>query len=813
MQAKDLKEAILALMNEKSYKPLQAEALIDALPDKSFTADKFWQVLLELEQEGRILKNRKEAYGLPERLGFVSGRFQQTSKGFGFVIPDNKIEYVKLATGENVKQEKPDIFIPATKSATAMNNDRVLALITSAPTGKKPEGEIVRVLSHANNKVVGIFHQSKEFGFVTPDDKRIGQDVYVMRKNFNGAKDMQKVMVEITQWPQENRKAEGKIVEVLGNLGDVGLEILSIIKQHDLPLEFPPNVIEASKSVPEVIKKTELKGREDRRDRLIVTVDGEDAKDLDDAIYVEKLAEDDYLLGVYIADVSYYVREDGVLDKEARERGTSVYLVDRVLPMLPTRLSNGICSLNAGEDRLAMACEMHIDRTGKVFSYDIFPTVINVRYRLSYNIVRGIIAGDEELRSRYADAVPMLQRAEELRVILKSMRHKRGAVDFDLPEQKVILDEKLKPIEIVQRPHGDAENLIEEFMLVANETVAKHMFTKQYPLVYRVHDVPNENKMQDLAKLLASFNVKFAPGEEVKPMELQQAMSQMEGRPELRMVTTVALRSMKQAVYQTENIGHFGLAAEFYCHFTSPIRRYPDLLVHRMLRQWMAEPYLNERAKEELLDKLEVMAEHSSERERAAAEAERATVELKKCEYMQEHIGEEFDGVVSSVTSYGMFVELENGVEGLVHISSLVDDYYDYVEERYALVGQHTGHQYRLGDKVRIEVLQVSLEDVTVDFIMAGENAGVREHIRAQLLAKQSQSSMIEKRRSSARRSRASENFSLGDETQRGKKGSKSSRGRAKGRGSARGSKSKDRSGSPSRFGASKMRSGRKKKK
>ena len=813
MQAKDLKEAILALMNEKSYKPLQAEALIDALPDKSFTADKFWQVLLELEQEGRILKNRKEAYGLPERLGFVAGRFQQTSKGFGFVIPDNKIEYVKLATGESIKQEKPDIFIPATKSATAMNNDRVLALITSAPTGKKPEGEIVRVLSHANNKVVGIFHQSKEFGFVTPDDKRIGQDVYVMRKNFNGAKDMQKVMVEITQWPQENRKAEGKIVEVLGNLGDVGLEILSIIKQHDLPLEFPPNVIEASKRVPEAIKKTELKGREDRRDRLIVTVDGEDAKDLDDAIYVEKLAEDDYLLGVYIADVSYYVREDSVLDKEARERGTSVYLVDRVLPMLPTRLSNGICSLNAGEDRLAMACEMHIDRTGKVFSYDIFPTVINVRYRLSYNIVRGIIAGDEELRSRYADAVPMLERAEELRVILKTMRHKRGAVDFDLPEQKVILDEKLKPIEIVQRPHGDAENLIEEFMLVANETVAKHMFTKQYPLVYRVHDVPNENKMQDLAKLLASFNVKFAPVEEVKPMELQQAMSQMEGRPELRMVTTVALRSMKQAVYQTENIGHFGLAAEYYCHFTSPIRRYPDLLVHRMLRQWMAEPYLNERAKEELLDKLEVMAEHSSERERAAAEAERATVELKKCEYMQEHIGEEFDGVVSSVTSYGMFVELENGVEGLVHISSLVDDYYDYVEERYALVGQHTGHQYRLGDKVRIEVLQVSLEYVTVDFIMAGENAGVREHIRAQLLAKQGQSSMLEKRSSSARRSRASENFSLGDETQRGKKGSKSSRGRAKGRGSTRGSKSKDRSGSPSRFGASKMRSGRKKKK
>jgi len=822
MQAKDLKTAIVAFMEEKSYKPMTADALIEAIPEKEFSASKFWQVLMELEQEGRVLKNRQGRYGVPERLGFVAGRFQQTSKGFGFVIPDDKIEYVKLANGETVKQEKPDVFIPAALTGTAMNNDRVLAHITSNQAGKKPEGEILQVITHANNKVVGIFHLSGEFGFVVPDDKRIGQDVYVMRKHFNGAKDMQKVMVEITQWPQEKRKAEGKIVEVLGNLGDVGLEILSIIKQHDLPLEFPPNVIAASEKVPKTIKKSETNGRQDRRDRLIVTVDGEDAKDLDDAIYVEKLDENDYLLGVYIADVSYYVKEDSILDKEARERGTSVYLVDRVLPMLPTRLSNGICSLNAGEDRLAMACEMHIDKDGKVFSYEIFPTVINVRYRLSYNIVRGVLGGDEELRKRYADAIPMLERAEELRVILKSMRHRRGAVDFDLPEQKVILDEKLKPVEIVQRPHGDAENLIEEFMLAANETVAKHMYGKQYPLVYRVHDIPNENKMQDLAKLLANFNVKFVPGEEVKPMELQQAMAQMEGRPELRMVTTVALRSMKQAVYQTENIGHFGLAAEYYCHFTSPIRRYPDLLVHRMLRQWMAEPLLNEKKAEELIDKLDVMAEHSSERERAAAEAERATVELKKCEYMSEHIGEEYDGVVSGVTSYGMFVELENGVEGLVHISSLVDDYYDYIEERYALVGEHTGHQYRLGDSVRIEVLQVSIEDVTVDFIMAGENAGVREHIKAQLQAKQSHASISQKRKSSARRSRSSEEFAFGDESKRGSRkksdrkktsGSRRSRGGSSDRASTKGSKSKDISGTPSRFGQSKMRSGHRRKK
>lgn len=811
MLAKDLKEAILELMQSEGYKPMTADELIEALPTKEFSANKFWQELVALEESGSIVRTRMGTFGVPESVGLVAGRFQLTSKGFGFVIPDNKKQELKNEQGQVVTKEKSDVFIPPHCVNGAMNNDRVLARVTTNQPGRKPEGEILRVIEHANNKIVGIFHYNGDFAFVSPDDKHLGQDVYIMKKDFNGARPEQKVVVEITAWPKENRKAEGRIVEVLGNLGDVGLEILSIIKQHDLPLEFPPYVMEASKKVPEAIKKSELKGRQDRRDLLIVTVDGEDAKDLDDAIYVEKINEDDYLLGVYIADVSYYVHEDSVLDKEARERGISVYLVDRVLPMLPTRLSNGICSLNAGVDRLAMACEMHINKEGKVFGYEIFPTVINVRYRLSYNIVRAVIGGDEELRTKYAEAVPMLERAEELRQILHGMRHKRGAVDFDLPEQKVILDEKLKPVEIIQCIHGDAENLIEEFMLVANETVAKHMYDKQYPLVYRVHDVPNESKMQDLAKLLASFNVKFVPGEEIKPKELQQAMVQMEGRPELRMVTTVALRSMKQAVYQTENIGHFGLAAEYYCHFTSPIRRYPDLLVHRMLRKWMQEPLLKEKTSEELTDKLEVMAEHSSERERAAAEAERATVELKKCEYMAEHIGEEFDGIVSSVTSFGMFVELPNGVEGLVHISSLVDDYYDYYEERYALVGSHTGHQYRLGDQVRIEVLQVNLEDVSIDFIMAGENAGVREHIRAQLLAKQSHSSV------SQRRSKSKKNSFLEPIAQE-KNGSrrKGSKNKEAGRRSAKhgklSTKNKSKNGSPKKFGTSKAgRKGKKK--
>lgn len=728
MQAKELREQILNIMQESSYAPLTAEELLEKLAGQEFSANKFWQELMALEENGDIIKTRFATYGLPERMGLVVGRFQLTSKGFGFVIPDNK-------------GEKPDVFIPPHALNGAMNNDRVMARVSNDSRGKKPEGEIIRIITHANNKVVGIFYQSGDFAFVTPDDKRIGQDVYITRADFGKAKDGQKVVVEITAWPQEHRKAEGKVVEVLGNLGDVGLEILSIIKQNDLPLEFPPEVMEASKKVPKAIKKTELKGRKDRRDRLIVTVDGEDAKDLDDAVYVEKINDNEYLLGVYIADVSYYVTEDSILDREARARGTSVYLVDRVLPMLPERLSNGICSLNAGEDRLSMACEMHIDGEGQVLSYEIFPTVINVRYRLSYNIVREILAGDQVRCSQYPDILGMVAEMDELREILHAKRHRRGAVDFELPEQKVILDEKLKPVEIVQRVHGNAESIIEEFMLAANETVAQHMNKQEWPFVYRVHDLPNEEKMQDLAKLLANFNVKFIVKEETEPRQVQEAVAAMVGRPEERLVTTVALRSMKQAVYQTENIGHFGLAAKYYTHFTSPIRRYPDLLVHRLLRKWLGNPVLKEKEAEKLEDKLAVFADHSSIRERAAAEAERATVELKKCEYMADHIGEEFDGVISGVTSFGMFVELPNGVEGLVHISSLMDDYYDYYEERYALVGTHTGHQYRLGDEVRIEVLQVNISDRAIDFIMAGENAGVREHIRAQLLSRAAHSS------------------------------------------------------------------------
>ncbi|MBR1590625.1 MAG: ribonuclease R [Acidaminococcaceae bacterium] len=720
-----LKDKIMAFMQRESYAPMTAEEMIFAIPVKEEPMHEFWQAIMELEQGGYIVKTRFETYGLPEKMGLVAGRFQLSSKGFGFLIPDNK-------------GNKPDVFIPPRKLHGAMNNDRVMARVDSHAPGRRPEGEIIRIIEHANTRIVGVFKRTMDFAFVTPDDKRIGGDIYILRKNFGGAANNQKVIVEITEWPTENRRsAEGRVVEVLGYVGDPGLEILSIIKQHELPLDFPDNVKRAAARVPAEIRDKDLKDREDRRNLPIVTVDGEDAKDLDDAVYVQLLENGRYLLGVYIADVSYYVKAKTLLDQEAQARGTSVYLVDRVLPMLPPRLSNGVCSLNENEDRLVMGCEMEIEAdTGKVVKYNIFPGVIHSHHRLSYNLVRSILEeGDRETRAQYADIVPMLEEMRTLCRILQKKRARRGAIEFDLPEQKVILDEGGKPLEIKQRIHGLPESIIEEFMLAANETVARHLTMLQWPCVYRVHETPAEDKIEGLAKLLQSFNVKLRipKNGEVRPKDVQAALAEMKERPEERLVNTVALRCMRQAVYQTENIGHFGLAAEYYCHFTSPIRRYPDLLVHRILHAWLKDPDLTHSLSALSEESLESMAEHSSLQERNAAEAERETVDLKKAEYMLEHIGETYEGVISGVASYGMFVELPNGVEGLVHMSSLMDDYYEFIEDRYCLTGTHTGNTYRLGDTVEVEVLQVNMEDRSIDFIMAGENDAMRDYIKTQL--------------------------------------------------------------------------------
>lgn len=705
-----LKEKILAFMREEAYKPLSAEDLAEHMELKGTELSDFWGQLQDLEDNADIIKTRFGKFGVPERMNLVVGRLSASNKGFGFVIPENP-------------EPEGDIFIPPDALLSAMNNDRVVARIHHKPSnrgGRTREGEIIRIVSRANTHVVGTFEASKHFGFVLPDDSRLGHDIFIPKDDFNGAKIGSKVVVEITKWPERKRSAEGKIVEVLGQKGDPGIEILSIIKKHNLPLKFPQEVDEAAEKVPIAISPEEIEGRPDLRHLPIVTIDSEDAKDLDDGVYVERLKNGNYLLGVHIADVSYYVRENTPLDTEARERGTSVYLVDRVLPMLPPRLSNGICSLNAGEDRLAMSINMEIDHRGQVVDYEVFQCVIKVYRRLSYNIVRKILVDhDEQLREDNSDILGMLENMERLCRILRDRRMRRGAVDFEFPELKVKLDEKGKPVGIVKRVRTLSESIIEEFMLVANETVAEHMHRLHVPFMFRVHEQPEPGKMEKLNTLLHNFGQSLPKSDEIQPIALQKILSKIAGRPEERIISTVMLRSLKQARYEAENLGHFGLAASYYTHFTSPIRRYPDLIVHRILRETFNTGDVSVKRRQKLAALLPEIAFHSSKRERAAADAERETVDLKKVEYMAQFIGEEFEGVINGVTAFGMFIELENGVEGLVRVSSMDDDYYQYVEEQYSLIGERTKRVFRLGEPVKVVLTRTNPEERTIDFVLS----------------------------------------------------------------------------------------------
>lgn len=710
-----LKEKILEFMHTEAYKPLTAEDLAEQMKLKARELLDFWQVLQQLEDNADVIKTRYGKYGVPAKMNLVVGRLQASNKGYGFVIPE---------TPQNPNE--PDVFIPPDAMMTAMHNDRVVARIHfhQPGHGKAREGEIIRIVRRANPKVVGTFEASRHFGFVVPDDVRIGNDIFIPKDEFNGAKVGAKVVVEITKWPEKKRSAEGKIIEVLGQKGDPGIEILSIIKKNDLPTEFPIEVERAAAKVPDAISPDELAGRRDLRHLPIVTVDSEDAKDLDDGVNLERLSNGRYRLGVHIADVSYYVRENTPLDQEARERGTSVYLVDRVIPMLPQRLSNGICSLNAGVDRLAMSIQMEINHLGQVLSYDIFPSVIRVARRLSYNIVSKILVEhDEAMKTEYRELLESLEDMERLCRILRDRRMRRGAVDFDFPEIKVKLDEKGKPIELVKRVRNLAESIVEEFMLVANETVAEHMHDLDVPFMFRVHEEPEPEKMMKLNNLLHNFGQSLAKVEEVQPMALQKVLSRIAGRPEERIISTVMLRSLKQARYEAENLGHFGLAATYYTHFTSPIRRYPDLIVHRILRETFNTGDVSAKRREKLAAILPEIALHSSQRERAAAEAERETVDLKKVEYMAQFVGEEFDGVINGVTAFGIFVELDNGVEGLVRVSSMDDDYYRYEEDQYALIGERTRKVYRLGEPARVVLVRTNPEERTIDFVLASSSA------------------------------------------------------------------------------------------
>ena len=716
----DLKERIIAYMRESAYKPLTEEDLGEAMGLTDEELVDFPVALEELEKEGAIIKNRSDLYGVPSRMHLVVGRIAMTAKGFGFIIPDVR-----------ETEDETDVFVPAGAIGTAMHGDRVVARVTPAQEeGRSREGEIIRILERANEKIVGTFERSKTFGFVTPDNTKLTQDIFVAKKFFKGAKTGSKVVVKITKWPNGRRSAEGEVIEVLGKVGDPGVDVLSVMRQYELSETFPEDVQAEADAVEQEPSPAEYQGRADRRDLQIVTVDGEDSKDLDDGVYARKNPDGSYFLGVYIADVSHYVKEHAPLDREAYARGTSVYLVDRVIPMLPKELSNGICSLNAGVDRLSMACEMQISADGEITSYEILPTVIHVYRRLTYNIVNKVLVDKAEpFLSDNGDIMPMLETLAELRGALKAKRHRRGSIDFDLPEVKVKLDENGHPVALIKREGSLAESIIEECMLAANETVAKHMDTRNLPFMYRVHEQPSEEKIERLNNLLAAFGLFVKQDEQghIKPIDVQQVLEKVEGRPEERIISTVSLRSMQQARYSEQSLGHFGLAARYYTHFTSPIRRYPDLIVHRLLRETFATGSLPLDRQERLKTVLPEIAEHASNRERLATEAERETTDMKKIEYMAQFVGEEFTGVISGVTAFGIFVELDNGVEGLVHVSTMTNDYYEYVEEQYAMIGERTRTQYRLGDEVEVILARANVEERNLDFVLKDNGQYVPE--------------------------------------------------------------------------------------
>ena len=574
----------------------------------------------------------------------------------------------------------------------------------------------MKILSHGTTRLVGYFQRNKNFGFVLPDNSRFIKDIFVPLERSKGAVTGHKVVVELTSYGGENKKPEGKVVEIIGHVNDPGTDIMSIVKGYELPVEFPEKVLNQAARCGDSIIPADIAGRKDIRSWQTVTIDGEDAKDLDDAISITRDGEN-YILGVHIADVTNYVQERSALDREAYERGTSVYLVDRVIPMLPHALSNGICSLNAGVDRLALSCIMTVNPKGEIVDHEIAESVICVDERMSYTSVKKILEEqDPKECERYREFVPMFELMEELAGILRARRKKRGSIDFDFPETKMILDTDGHPIDIKPYDRNVATKIIEDFMLAANETVAEDYFWQEIPFVYRTHEAPDEEKMKKLATFINNFGHSIhIANKQVRPKEVQKLLAKVEGTPEETMISRLALRSMKQAKYTPENTGHFGLAAPYYCHFTSPIRRYPDLQIHRIIKENL-RGRMNEDRRSHYTAILEKVAKQSSERERRAEEAERETVKLKKVEYMEERLGETFDGVISSITKWGVYVELPNTIEGLVHVTNMYDDHYDYYEERYEMVGEHTGKVYKLGQSVAVRAIGVDHLQRTIDF-------------------------------------------------------------------------------------------------
>lgn len=697
------KKMLLKLMGEESYVPMKEKELAVILQVKKKDREALHTILEELLLEGKIWASKRGKYSLP-REKTLSGIFRSTQHGFGFV---------------EVEGYSEEFFIPEGEVHGAMHLDTVSIEIIKGRRGRRVEARIVEVLDRATNIVVGTYDRAKtHYGFVIPDNTRFTQDIFIPAERSMGAVDGHKVVVEITDYGSRFKSPEGRIIEILGHANDPGVDILSIIRGYDLPLEFPEKVMKQAEKVQDEVAQEDMAGRADFRDLKMVTIDSEEAKDLDDAVSLYKDGEN-YVLGVHIADVTHYVREDSALDKEALKRGTSVYLVDRVIPMLPHRLSNGICSLNENVNRLTLSCIMTFDPAGTLIDHEIVESVIRTDRRMTYSAVNGIIEDrDDKLMKEYEELVPMFLLMKELADILRERRRKRGSIDFDLPETVIVLDENGRAVDVKPYDRNTATRIIEDFMLAANETVAEHFCKRELPFVYRVHEEPDPEKIRKLEMFIKNFGYGIkVRNDEVHPGELQKLLERIAGTPQETLISSLTLRSMQRAAYSTECKGHFGLACRYYCHFTSPIRRYPDLQIHRIIKENIHGKLKGQRLAH--YDKiLDDVAKHSGLRERLADEAERETDKLKKAEYMSNHIGEVYTGVISSVTGWGIYVELSNTVEGLVHISKMEGDYYYFNEDNYELVGERTGRRYVLGQTVKVRVNAVDMSLRAVDFVL-----------------------------------------------------------------------------------------------
>lgn len=701
------KKVIYDFICDDLYVPMKAKEIAVVLNVPKPQKHELMEVLDALLADGKVELTGKGKY-IKSNGKFLTGIFTAHPRGFGFVT---------------VEGEEEDIFIPADQTNGALHMDTVQVAIARTSGGKRKEGTVVKIVARGTTQLVCTYEKSKTFGFAVPDNQRFAQDIFIPAERSKGAVSGHKVVVEITDYGKNGKKPEGKVVEIIGHINDPGTDIMSIVKGYDLPVDFSSKIMKQVENVSNEVSKADMAGRMDLRDWQTVTIDGEDAKDLDDAITLVK-EEELYKLGVHIADVSNYVQENSALDVEALKRGTSVYLVDRVIPMLPHKLSNGICSLNAGENRLALSCIMMIDAKGNVVDHTIAETVIRVDRRMSYTSVKKILEEhDETERREYEELVPMFELMQELAAVLRKKRMKRGSIDFDFPETKIILDEKGRPVEIKPYDRNVATKIIEDFMLIANETVAQDYFWQELPFVYRTHENPDAEKIKKLGTFINNFGYTIHIGQdEVHPKELQKLLMKIDGTPEEALISRLTLRSMKQAKYTTINTGHFGLATNYYCHFTSPIRRYPDLQIHRIIKDNL-RGRMNAGKIDHYEKILPEVAKHSSEMERRADEAERETDKLKKVEYMEERIGQVFEGVISGVTEWGFYVELPNTIEGLVHVTTLTDDYYHYQEATYEMVGEATNRRYKLGQKVKVMVMGTDRLLRTIDFRVVREDA------------------------------------------------------------------------------------------